>query len=296
MRASVCSCESCEKAKTTRSTWRCSHELEQLVGPPELDARQLVALLERLVVDDAEQPDAVLGMQQVLARDQLARRGRRRRRPRSGRRTELRRTMLRPIARPTVMNRIARRPEKRRLLQVGMGDAGEPGSGKEDPGADGDEVEDADDVVGRRVIRSLLVAVVEAVELGRDHPRRQADHEEDEQLGDVGVDPVEDVAERDLRDDERSDQPDEVRDRAAPGGRASRGSAGALPERSPAQRPRSGVRRCVAARGPRGHDRRSDASVARPASEWCRACDLAVRIGVENGRTPARAVDARRRC
>ncbi len=47
------------------------HELEQLVGPPELDAGELVALLERLVIDDADETDAVFGVQQVLACDQL---------------------------------------------------------------------------------------------------------------------------------------------------------------------------------------------------------------------------------
>ena len=67
-----------------------------------------------------------------------------------------------------------------------MGDLGEPGAGVEDPGADGDEVEHADDVVGRRVIRALLVAVVEAVELRGDDPGGEADDEEDEELGDVG--------------------------------------------------------------------------------------------------------------
>ena len=72
MSASVCSCESCEKAKTTRSIVALLHELEQLVGPPELDAGELVALLERLVVDDADEADAVLGVQEVLACDQLA--------------------------------------------------------------------------------------------------------------------------------------------------------------------------------------------------------------------------------
>ena len=41
-------------------------------------------------------------------------------------------------------------------------------SARRRPGADGDEVEDADDVVDRRVVGALLVAVVEAVEL-RDH-------------------------------------------------------------------------------------------------------------------------------
>ena len=53
--------------------------------------------------------------------------------------------------------------------------AGEEG----DAGADRDEVEDAAEVVDTRVVRSLLVARVEAVEASGDHPERE--HEQEEQ-------------------------------------------------------------------------------------------------------------------
>ena len=122
----------------------------------------------------------------------------------------LRRTMLRPTARPTVMKRIARTQKSAVFVRSGYVKLGEPGAGEEHPDADRDQVEHADDVVGRRVIRSLLVAVVEAVELRRDDPGGQADEEEDEQLGDIGMNAVEHVPERDLGDDERGDQPDQV--------------------------------------------------------------------------------------
>ena len=109
------------------------------------------------------------------------------------------------------MKRIARNQKSAVFVRSGWVNVGEPGAREEHPDADRDQVEHADDVVGRRVIRSLLVAVVEAVELRRDDPGGQADEEEDEQLGDFGMNAVEHVPERDLGDEERGDQPDEVR-------------------------------------------------------------------------------------
>ena len=75
---------------------------------------------------------------------------------------------------------------------------------------DRDEMEDADEVVGGRVVGALLVVVVEAVELGHDHPGRQAD-EEDEQL-DLRADRVGAAVhlEEERRREERERQPDEV--------------------------------------------------------------------------------------
>ena len=82
--------------------------------------------------------------------------------------------------------------------------------GVEQPGADRDEVEDADDVVGRRVVGALLVAVVEAVELRRDDPERQR-REEDRppRRADVATAGRRAGYSR-LRDEEREQQPDEV--------------------------------------------------------------------------------------
>ena len=152
--------------------------------------------------------------------------------------------MLRPIALTDGDEQDRERPEEGGLLQIGMGDLGEPGAGKENPGADRDQVEDADDVVGRRMIRSLLIPIVEPVELGGDHPRGQADHEEDEELGDVGMNPIEDVAERDLGDDEREDQSDDVRT-----------------EQRPAHEPAAAVPACCRGQGGRGQIQARDGLV-----------------------------------
>ena len=130
------------------------------------------------------------------------------------------------------MNRIARAQKSAVFVRSGWVTRGEPGAGKEDPRADRDEVEDADDVVGRRVVRSLLVAVVEAVELGGDDPAGQADDEEDEELGDIGVDAVDDARRAAISShDEGREQPDEVRDEERPAYEPAATSATALPER-----------------------------------------------------------------
>ena len=47
---------------------------------------------------------------------------------------------------------------------------------EERPRAERDELEDADDLVDRRVVDVLLVSVVQPVELGRDDPERQRQH------------------------------------------------------------------------------------------------------------------------
>ena len=59
---------------------------------------------------------------------------------------------------------------------------------EEAPRAERDDLDDADDVVDRRVVRSLLVPVVEAVDPREQHPQRKARHEE----GDLptGRDPI----------------------------------------------------------------------------------------------------------
>ena len=51
---------------------------------------------------------------------------------------------------------------------------------EEEPGTERDELEDADEVVDRRVVGPLLVVVVELVELRHDDPERQRDDEQED--------------------------------------------------------------------------------------------------------------------
>ena len=74
-----------------------------------------------------------------------------------------------------------------------------------EPGPDRDEVEDADDVVGRRVVRALLVLVVEVIEARDRDPERERDDG-----GDDGA-PVEPGAGQ-ADDEEREREPHDVGD------------------------------------------------------------------------------------
>ena len=58
--------------------------------------------------------------------------------------------------------------------------AGEPRGDEERPRAERDELEDADDLVDRRVVDVLLVAVVQPEELGGDDPERQRQQQDRE--------------------------------------------------------------------------------------------------------------------
>ena len=69
-------------------------------------------------------------------------------------------------------------PEEDEPRHVRAREAGEPRSDEERPRAERDELEDADDLVDRRVVDVLLVAVVQPVELGRDDPERQRQHQD----------------------------------------------------------------------------------------------------------------------
>ena len=55
-----------------------------------------------------------------------------------------------------------------------MDEAGEPCAGEEQERSDGDEMEDADELVAGRVVGSLLVTVVERVELRQHDPDRES--------------------------------------------------------------------------------------------------------------------------
>ena len=73
----------------------------------------------------------------------------------------------------------SKEPKRCELRLVRVRETDEPRGGVEEPDAHGDEVEDADDLVGGRVRGALLVAVVETVELGRQDPHRQQSQEDD---------------------------------------------------------------------------------------------------------------------
>ena len=75
-------------------------------------------------------------------------------------------------------------PERCQLRLIRVREADEPGAGIVDPHADRDQVEDADDLVGGRMRRALLVPVVQTIELGGDNPRRKQEHEDDRLLAD----------------------------------------------------------------------------------------------------------------
>jgi uracil-DNA glycosylase len=104
------------------------------------------------------------------------------------------------------------RPEDEELHEVGPREIRQPRARQEEPHADRDEVEDAGQVVHRRVVGPLLVPVVEPVELRADDPdgkrgeeeqRLEAARERPRCLGRGGGDR--------LRDEERGEQPDDVR-------------------------------------------------------------------------------------
>ena len=67
-------------------------------------------------------------------------------------------------------------------------EAGRDAEEREDPDADRDAAEDADDVVDRRVVGPLLVSVVEPLEPQEDDPA--ADGEEEREVLEAGSDPV----------------------------------------------------------------------------------------------------------
>ena len=74
----------------------------------------------------------------------------------------------RATPRASATNTIAEPQKSSSFGTVGCANTGEPGQREEDPGADGEHVEEAEQVVDRRVIGACLVAVVEPVD-----PREQ---------------------------------------------------------------------------------------------------------------------------
>ncbi len=72
MSSSVSSCSCCEKATITRSTSSALDELRQLLGRAEHgQVAEALLALARVLVDEADHVDPVLGVLQQLARDLL---------------------------------------------------------------------------------------------------------------------------------------------------------------------------------------------------------------------------------
>ena len=100
------------------------------------------------------------------------------------------------------------RPENGRLLRIEVNRARRRADDPECPRHHGDEVEDADGVVGGRVLGAFLVVVVEPVDARDDDPRGQR-HEEHEELV-PRADAVAVTAGDHLRQRERERETDEV--------------------------------------------------------------------------------------
>ncbi len=165
------------KAKTTRSTPNRSTISHRRSGGPSTGRLDIAA--RRVVgVDEAEDVDPVFGVVEALAGDQSA---------------DLTGTDDHSglgVGRPPVAigarscacrgdedDRDA--PERRDLRKARACKVREQCAGHEDPGADGDEMEHADEVVRGGVVCSLLVPVVEAVELGEQEPAGQRQEEQE---------------------------------------------------------------------------------------------------------------------
>ena len=97
-------------------------------------------------------------------------------------------------------------------LERRMGELHDVRPDEEDPGSDRDHLEDAEEVVDGRMVGALLVTVVQPMQAREDHPQRQARAEQDElPLRHHGVDGRRRRNDS-LRDDERSHEPDDVRE------------------------------------------------------------------------------------
>ena len=107
------------------------------------------------------------------------------------------------------------RPEEADPLDARRGQVGDVRAREEEPRAGGDEVEDTDEVVRRRVVGALLVVVVEALELCEDDEdgQRQDEQRVLEDRRDVGADAA---GEDELRNDEGGSQAEHVGEKQHP--------------------------------------------------------------------------------
>ena len=151
-------------------------DLGQAVGrPDEGEVLELGPPWPRMRVDEADEIDAVLGVLKKLASSELA--------DIAGadddRVLEVERTAPRDRSRNAAggcHEHDGEEPEEEEPRHVRAGAAGKPRRDKKRPRAERDELEDADDLINRRVVDVLLVAVVQPEELGRDDPQRQCQH------------------------------------------------------------------------------------------------------------------------
>ena len=166
---------------------------------------EVLSAVLRLGVDEADEIDPVLRVVEDLLREQLA----------DVARTDddgvldvgLVPACKRPRPSPGDTDERDRgSPEDDELLHGRMRDVAQIRDHNDEPGADGDHVEDAAEVVGGRVVGALVVVVVEAVELRDHHPCRNGEQEgEDLPSGRVGVGDL-DRGREPLRHQERSDE------------------------------------------------------------------------------------------
>ena len=90
-------------------------------------------------------------------------------------------------------------PEHDQLARPRIGDPGQPAAEEEDPGAERDQMDDADEVVDGRMAEAPVVIAVEAVHCRQQHPGRQAQEEDGElvhgpRTGPVGAEPENEYA------------------------------------------------------------------------------------------------------
>ena len=94
-----------------------------------------------------------------------------------------RRQIARAVARPAVTNATPAPQKTTSSASAGDHEPVSEAHRVEEPGTDRDEVEDAHEVVGGRVVGALLVVVVEPVELRHDDPARERHREEEDPAG-----------------------------------------------------------------------------------------------------------------
>ncbi len=142
----------------------------------DVESSEVVTGFSRLSVEEADQPDRVLGMALELARDQL---------------THVSRSdddRVLPEQRTTAGHRARKRspsddepdrhqPEGQHARRIRPDRVRQRRESPEQPRADGDHREDPGDVVDGRVIRSPFVSAVEPAQLRHDHPEGQCERE-----------------------------------------------------------------------------------------------------------------------
>ena len=187
--SSVVSCESPENATITRSTSSSSTQQGDVRhAADDGEVADVRPPLGRVVVDESDDVEAVLRMLEELLRDQLADAAC----SDDQRVLDVRRCPSNDRAghdAATGDEHDRRHPECEELAEVWFGHMREPGAGNEDPGAEGDHVENTPRVIDRGIVGLLLVAVVEPVRAGEQHPDRQRRDEDERLLQETDRDP-----------------------------------------------------------------------------------------------------------